>query len=335
MTDRARRPTLLMVFTGGTISCTLDPQRGMPVPTLSGQEILARVPQVAEFADIVIEDFGRYPGPHMNPERVLTLALRVADTTAGGGIDGVVVTHGTDSIEETAFLLDRLLPPAVPTVLVGAMKLASDPCWDGAANLLSACQVAANREAAGRGTMVVMADAIHAATQVVKVHAESLDSFASPQTGPIGLVDRGQVIFFAAPEPSLWPRNMVDRIDCRVDLIRAVPGADGCHVRASLDAGAKGLVIEGLGRGNLPPELASGVVEAAAKVPVVIATRCPRGRALPMYGYEGGAATLRDAGVIFADLLPGNKARLLLMVLLAQEADMAALRRQFEGNRYD
>lgn len=327
-------PTILAVFTGGTISCTLDPDSGLPVPTLTGEQILARTPGLDTVAHVVIDDFGRYPGPHMHPGRMLQLAARIRSATAEGAIDGVIVTHGTDAIEETAFLLDRVLDAEVPVVVFGAMKLVSDPTWDGPANVLAAAQVAAAPAARGRGAMVVMADSIHAAADVVKLHAESYDSFASPQSGPLGVVDRGHVVFFAPPQRPGLPSFEGDALEDNVDLIKAVAGADGRYVEASLRAGAKGLVIEGMGRGNVPPGLAEGIKAAAADIPVVMATRCLRGRAAPMYGYDGGAATLQRHGVIFADHLPGPKARLLLMLLLGTGAGRDDIRAAFERDRY-
>jgi len=335
MSEGKGRPAILAVFTGGTISCTLDPDTGLPSPTLSGQEILAMAPQIGDFADVIIDDFGKYPGPHMSPARVLTLARRISAAAEGGTVDGVVVTHGTDTMEETAFLLDRLVHTDVPVVLLGSMKLASDPCSDGPANIQSACRVALHPEARGRGVLVVMSDSIHAAAHVVKTHAESLDSFSSPETGPLGVVDRGQVVFFSPPYESNLPKVDVERLEARVDLIRAYPGGDGRFVEASLEAGAAGLVIEGMGRGNLTPELAAAVVAAAGKIPVVLTTRCLRGRAAPMYGYDGGAAHLRTAGVIFSDFLAGNKARLMLMMLLEQGADADTLHEVFEADHYE
>ena len=329
------KPSILAIFTGGTISCTLDPERGVPVPTLAGEEILERTPGIKEVAEVIVDNFGRFPGPHMHPARVLSLAERIRSATTDGSVDGVIVTHGTDTIEETAFFLDRVLDPQIPVVVFGSMKLISDPTWDGPANVLAAAQVATSPQALGRGTMVVMADAIHAAARVIKIHAESFDSFGSPGTGPIGAVDRGKVIFFGDPAPAPLPRFSGKAVEPNVDLIKAAAGMDGRFIEASLGAGARGLVIEGMGRGNLPLELARAVVDAAAEIPVVIATRCLLGRAVPMYGYEGGAASLREHGVIFADQLSGPKARLLLMLLLGEGRSAEEIKEAFEGNRYD
>jgi len=334
MASNIELPTILALFTGGTISCTLDADSGLPVPALTGEQILERTPGLAGVANVVVDDFGRYPGPHMHPERMLQLAARIRAATDNGAVDGVIVTHGTDAIEETAFLLDRVLDPTVPVVVYGAMKLESDPTWDGPANVLAAAQVATSPGARGRGTMVVMADSIHAAADVVKVHAESYDSFASPQSGPLGVVDRGNVVFFAPPTRPALPAFKGDAIEPEVDLIKTVAGADGRYVAASLAAGARGLVIEGMGRGNVTPGLAQAIKDAAADLPIIMTTRCIRGRAAPMYGYDGGGATLQQHGVIFADHLPGPKARLLLMLLLGAGADRAEIKAAFEQDRY-
>ncbi len=327
-------PTLLAVFTGGTISCTLDADTGLPTPSLTGGQILARTPGLEAVCRVVIDDFGRFPGPHMHPERMLQLAARIRGATDNGAIDGVIVAHGTDVIEETSFVLDRVLGARIPVVVYGAMKLVSDPAWDGPANLLSAARVASHPASAGRGTMVVMADSIHAAAEVVKVHAESYDSFASPQSGPLGVVDRDNVIFFAPPYRPSLPDFDGTAIEPNVDLIKTVAGADGRYVAASLAAGAAGLVVEGMGRGNVTPGLAEAIKEAAPTIPVVMTTRCARGRAAPMYGYDGGAATLERSGVIFADHLPGPKARLLLMLLLGKGASAGEIKAAFERDRY-
>jgi L-asparaginase len=182
--------------------------------------------------------------------------------------------------------------------------------------------------------MVVMADSIHGATDVTKVHADSCDSFASPQSGPLGVVDRGHVIFFAPPVRPLLPVFDGSAIETEVDLIKTVVGADGRYVAASLAAGAAGLVIEGMGRGNVTPGLAEAIKVATADIPIVMTTRCGRGRAAPLYGYEGGGATLRQSGVIFADHLSGPKARLLLMLLLGAGATREGIRAAFEQDRY-
>src|SRR5215212_1844437 len=148
----------------------LDPVTGAAVPALSGQDILAHVPGLSAIAEVEGEDFSRLPGPHVTPEHMWRLARRAAAWLDRPDVDGLVITHGTDTIEETAFLLDLVLTSAKPVVLVGAMRTMSDASWDGPANLLAAARVAADRDAAGRGVLVVMDEDIIAARDVRKVH---------------------------------------------------------------------------------------------------------------------------------------------------------------------
>jgi len=318
-----------MIFTGGTISMVLDAGTGAARPALSGSEIVARVPELGGVAAVEVEDFGMHPGPHMGPERMLQLAGAVSAALARG-VAGVVVTHGTDTLEETAFLLDLALATERPVVLTGAMKTASDVLWDGPANLLGACRVAAEPAAAACGVLVVLDGKVHAAREVTKTDTEAAGSFRSPRTGPIGSVDPDGIFFHTRPERP-ERRGPIARLETRVDLIAAAVGSDDRLLRASLDSGARGIVIAGFGRGNLPPGLIPGIKLAiAAGVPVVIATRCATGRVGPRYGYDGGGQMLQAMGCILSAALPAAKARLLLMVLLGGGASPAELSTAFE-----
>ena len=322
-------PKLALVFTGGTISMALDPQTGAAKPALTGAEILARIPGGLEGVEFEVEEFGKYPGPHMDPDRMLDAARRVGSLLERDDIAGAVVTHGTDTLEETAYLFDLILPGRRPAVFTGAMKTSSEPNWDGPANLVAACKVAADPTSAGRGTLVVLDDAIHAAAQVTKGDTEAFGSFKSPRSGPLGRVDRGKVSYLTAPErPARLP--MPDRLEGRIDLVAAGAGADDRLLRASIDSGARGLVLQALGRGNVPPAMLPGVRHALdAGLPVVVTSRCATGRVAPRYGYAGGGAVLEEMGCILAGDLPAVKARIRLMVLLAGDADAAALRTAF------
>jgi L-asparaginase len=318
-----------MIFTGGTISMVMDEATGAARPALSGEEIVARVPELRGVATVAVEDFGMHPGPHMGPERMLALAGAVSAALTRG-VAGVVVTHGTDTLEETAFLLDLALAGERPVVLTGAMKTASDVLWDGPANLLGACRVAADPAAGARGVLVVLDGKVHAAREVTKTDTEAAGSFRSPRTGPIGSVDPDGVFFHARPERREG-RGPIARLETRVDLIAAAVGSDDRLLRASLDSGARGIVITAFGRGNVPPGLLPGIRAAiAGGVPVVIATRCATGRVGPSYGYDGGGQMLRALGCILSAALPPAKARLLLMVLLGGGASPLALRAAFE-----
>jgi L-asparaginase len=304
---------VLMVFTGGTISMTIVPGRGA-FPARGGQEILDLVPELATLARITCEDFGRLPGPHWSPETMFALARRLDARLADGAFAGAVVTHGTDTLEETAYMLDLVLRSDRPVVLTGAMKTADDPAWDGPGNLIASVRAVTSAGPEAAGVSVVMGGTRHAARRVVKSHTESLDAFTSTPDGP--------------PERE---RVATDRIDPRVELVTACAGADAKFLRHAVATGATGIVLSAFGSGNVPPAMLEGVREAvAAGVTVVIASRCAAGGTAPRYGYPGGGVTLRDAGAIFGGTLPAPKARIKLMVLLGAGFSGERIRASFE-----
>jgi L-asparaginase len=327
-------PRLVLFATGGTISMRQNLEKGGAVPQLSGEEILAAVPGWAAHARLTVREFGRHPGPHMTIERMWELRAAIRSAVAEGA-DGVVITHGTDTIEETAYLLDRSLDPGVPVVVTGAMRSSSELSWDGPANLMAAIQVAAAPDAHGRGTMVVMDERIVQGAEVVKTHTEEFGTFQSPNWGPLGIVDRGSVLFYreSRRKPVLSP----ERPALPVDLIKVVAGADARLVQASLESGARGVVLEALGRGNVPPAVIPGVARwAEAGRPVVVTSRSMRGRVLDTYAYPGGGHELREMGVIFADHLTGQQARIELMLAIGVCGDdLPRVREIVEWGRYD
>ena len=319
---------LAIVFTGGTISMKYDPAIGGAVPALSGREILDLVQGVDEVADAEVIEFGRYPGPHMTLPRMMELSSVVRATLEREDIVGVVVTHGTDTLEETAYLLDLTTASDKPVVLVGAMRNSSEMGWDGPPNLLSAMRVAAAESARSLGVLVVMNDTILAASEATKTHSESFDAFQSANFGPLGVVDRGEVIIRRSTikRQHLPATKIVEP----VFLIKLAAGCDLTLIEAAIDAGGRGLVIEALGRGNVPPATMAGVRRAVERrLPVVLVSRCLRGRVFDSYGYEGGGRQLRELGVIFADFLNGQKARIKLALALSLSDDPAAIRALF------
>jgi L-asparaginase len=323
-----------ILFTGGTIAMKLDPATGAAVPALSSSEIIALVPQLGQVTALEFEDFSRLPGPQVTPDQMWRLARRAAAWLERPDIDGLVITHGTDTIEETAYLLDLVLTSDKPVVLVGAMRTVSDPSWDGPANLISAARVAASPSAKGYGVLVVMDDRIMPAREVRKVHTEASGSFATPEFGPIGVVDDGAVVFRrgALGRPAWRDQGAetglrVKRIETRVDLLQTYTGMTDRLIRCLVDDGARGLAIIAFGRGNAPPAIVPGVRAAVASgVLVTISSRSMAGRVRPRYGYDGGGLQLQQAGAILAGDLPGSKARLLQMVALGLTDDIAAAR---------
>ena len=311
-----------MVFTGGTISMKLDPSVGAAVPALGAADILAQVPGLDGIAEIEAEDFSRLPGPHVTPEQMWRLARRAAAWLDRPDVDGLVITHGTDTIEETAFLLDLLLLADKPVVLVGAMRTVSDPGWDGPANLLSAVRVAASPDARGLGVMVVMDDHVLPAREVRKVHTESSSSFATPEFGPLGQVDGGVVRFHRRPFRKLiWHGAgeggglRVGKLETRIDLVQVYTGMDDRSIRSLLDGNTLGIAVVAYGRGNVPPVIVPSLQDAVNRgVLVTVSSRCVAGRVSPRYGYEGGGMHLKKIGAVLAGDLSGAKARLLQMV---------------------
>jgi L-asparaginase len=324
-----------ILFTGGTISMKLDPATGAAVPAMGASDILAQVPGLDEIADIEIEDFSRLPGPHVTPEQMWRLARRAAAWLERQDVDGLVITHGTDTIEETAYLLDLLLVTDKPVVLTGAMRTVSDPSWDGPANLLAATRVAACSEARGQGVLVVMDDRILPAREVRKVHTESSISFATPEFGPLGVVDAGHVVLRRSMTPRPTWRHAsaeagmrVPGLETRVELLQAYTGMTDRVVRILSGDGTRGLAVIGFGRGNVPPSIVSAIADAVhAGLLVTISSRSIAGRVSARYGYEGGGRTLVDRGAVLAGHLSGAKARLLQMVLLGHTTDMVEIKR--------
>jgi L-asparaginase len=323
------KPRIAIFFTGGTISMRVDPKSGGPVPALSGEEIIAQVPGLDEIADFEIINFAKLPGPHMTPPKMLELARDVAAQLSDPNIVGAVVTHGTDTLEETAYLLDLVLNDVKPVAFVGAMRNSSELSWDGPGNLRSAVRVAADADARGLGVMVVMGDQLIAAREATKTHTEAPDTFQSRDFGPLGLVDKDRII--VARRPSRREQIPTKHLEERIEIIKLAAGADGRLINFALDDGARGLVIEGLGRGNVPVAALPAIERAIGLgVPVVITSRCPRGRVLDTYAYEGAGRQLKRMGAILGGLLPSHKSRIKLMVALGAGWSVEEIRESFE-----
>ena len=306
----------------------IDPATGAAMPALSGEEIVSKVPGLKKEARLSLEDYARLPGPQVTPHWMWRLKDRVGEVLADPAVDGVVLTHGTDTLEETAYLLDLTLDTVKPVVFCGAMRTVSEPGWDGPANLLAAVRTAVHPASSGRGVLVTVGEQIHRAAEATKWHTQSLGAFRSPH-GPLGVIDRGQVVYHRPPfrAAALPARRLVSE----VDLHTMAAGVDDALVRASLARGARGLVIAATGCGNVPPAVLPALRAAlATRVPVVLVSRCAEGRLAPAYGYDGGGRMLKEMGVIFGQELPGPKARIRLMVALGVSADPVDVRRIFE-----
>jgi L-asparaginase len=314
---------IVVVFTGGTISMRHDPSAGGAVPALAGRDILELVPQLREIADLEVDEFGTFPGPHMTVERMWELRNCIAAHVGRKEVSGVVITHGTDSLEESAYLVSRSLETDKPVVFTGAMRTSSDLGWDGPANLGAAVRVAASSEASGFGTLVVMSDRVYPGLDVTKAHTHMLDAFESPGLGPLAVVDDGRVVFRRAL-PSPCEVVNAPGLATPVDIVYSYAGADARLLDAARERG-RGIVIAGMGRGNVPPAMVPGIERwIADNKPVVIASRALRGRVGHTYGYPGGGRRLHDLGAIFAGSRRPQQARIDLMLALGAGIDVRA-----------
>jgi L-asparaginase len=322
---------IVLLFTGGTISMKFDAAQGGAVPTLSGEEIVTATRGLADVAPLEVEQWGRLPGPHMTVERMWALRNRIAEHLARPEVEGIVVTHGTDTLEESAYLVARSLPAEKPIVFTGAMRPASDIGWDGPSNLLDATRVAASPRSRGNGALVCIGERIHSALEVGKTHTEARDAFESPGLGALGEVDEGLVIYHRAlleMPPPLQPAKPAEPID----LVHAYAGADARLLNASRESGALGVVLAAMGRGNVPPAMFEGIERwIASGRPLVVSSRAQRGRVGPSYAYPGGGRRLLEAGAIFAYGRRPGQARIETMLALGAGYDGPALAAMFRG----
>ncbi|GHA73235.1 putative L-asparaginase [Formosimonas limnophila] len=315
-----------IIFTGGTIAMRTN-DAGMLVPAVSGEELVTSIPALQKIANIKTNQFANIPSAQVSPRLMWALRNEIINYLSNDEISGVVVVHGTDTMEETAFFLDGSLSNAQlsnkPVVLTGAMRSNDQLSADGMANLLAATRVAAAERSRGRGVMVVMNDEIHSARYVKKMDTSCVQTFQSPQHMPIGSMthssdDSG--VRFITPPRRFTPVLNVSRETCelpRVDIISMYAGADAALFNASIAAGAQAVVVQGVGASSVNLEMYTAIESAIAQgVAVVIASRSPLGMCAPVYGYKGGGKTLAALGAAFAHDLPAHKARLYAQLLL-------------------
>ncbi|GAA3749145.1 asparaginase [Salinactinospora qingdaonensis] len=315
-----KTPRVVVLGMGGTIAMAAG-EEGGAVPALRAAQLMAAVPGLAETGiEVEVEDVRQLPGAALAAEDVAALATTIERRLADG-VDGVVVSQGTDTIEESAYLLDLLHTAAQPVVVTGAMRLPGQAGADGPANLLAAVQVAAAPQARERGVLVVLAEQIHAARYVRKTHTTSTTAFRSPDAGPVGYVVEGEPRLLAEPQPRTvvphpgrgpWPP---------VALVTLTMGEDG-HLLDELAERVRGVVIAAMGAGHAPKRIVSTLEELARRVPVVLASRTGAGSVLSTtYGFAGSEQDLLRRGLTRAGFLDPLKARVLLQALLAVGSD--------------
>lgn len=301
-----------------------DAAAGGAVPALSAQEMLAAARGLDRVCIARPEEWSRLPGPHMTIDLQWALRNRLRELVRSGEVDGIVVAHGTDTLEETAYLVSRSIESQIPIVFTGAMRNASDLDWDGPANLLDAARVASSDSMRGAGTLVVLGGRIFTAWDVTKQHTHAMDAFGSPGLGPIGVVDEGRVLVRRTLPPMPAPVDC-DEPASPVDIVMSFAGADS-RLLDALRPNGRAVVIAAMGRGNIPPDMMPGVERWIAEdKPVVIASRIGRGRVGATYGYAGGGRRLLELGAILAGSRRPSQARIELMLALGAGLSHEAL----------
>ncbi|MGV9266683.1 asparaginase [Kitasatospora sp. NPDC003701] len=326
MTKPSSPPTVLVIGLGGTIAMTPTTAEGAAKPTLSAEDLLAAVPQLAATGIVVkTQSFTAKPGASLTLDEIEDLAGQLRAMDGQGAFDGFVVTQGTDTLEETSFLLRLLYGGKTPVIVTGAMRAPYLAGADGPANLLASVTVAASPQARGLGVLVVFNDQVFDAARVRKIHSTSTNAFASPDTGPLGAVAEGRLRLLAVPAHKPLPLPSATARPARVGVYAASLGDDGSLLAPLLEQ-VDGMVVAGFGVGHVPAAWVPVLQEAAQRIPVVLASRTGGGTTLThAYGFDGSEKDLLDRGLIGAGHLDPYKARLLLTVLLRSGADRSAV----------
>ena len=317
-------PTVHVIATGGTISNT-----GTGGTRRTGEELIAAIPGIDRYARLTVEQFSNVPSGSITPTHMKQIADRVNEVfRTRAEVKGVVVTHGTDTLEETAFFLDLTVGSCAPVIVTGAMRQATAIGADGPANLFNAIRAAASAGAASRGTLVLLNDEIFTARSVAKLNTVRTDAFEAPVSGVEGVVDPDGIVFFHKPERTDCTKPIFDVATVsafpRVDIVYVYAGADSVMIQAAVDAGAKGLIVAGAGAGASTPGQSAALARARDKgVFILTSSRTGSGRVAP--GRVGGAAgtATQRAPQSGAGTLNPQKARVLLMLGLAVGADAA------------
>jgi L-asparaginase len=321
--------SITVLSTGGTIASTSGADGA--TPGKSGEDLIAAVPELETYADIEVAEVVQTPSFDMDIGSLTAIAERTR-TAVDEGADGVVITHGTDTMEESAYYLDLVLDLDAPVIFTGAQRRSDEMSPDGPSNLLTAVRAASHERFRGTGGVYIAFDEeLHAARDVTKSHMSDLSAFISPDKCPVARFTRERVRVHR--EPASWSDSVgVTTTSADVAMVKTGIGVDAQQVTNAFEAGIDGIVVEGTGLGNTTSALGDAIGEALeAGVPVVIASRCQSGAVAPVYGTPGGGETLRSHGAIEGGDLPAHKARLKLMLLIEEYStdDLATLREAF------
>lgn len=299
---------ILVLHTGGTISMQADQDGAVESSPINP---MTQVTSPLENIEVVSVDFLNLPSPHIQIDHMMMIYKKIREEASH--FDGFVITHGTDTLEETAYFLDTMSIPQMPIVMTGAMRSSNELGSDGIYNYKTALRVAADEKSADKGVLVVMNDEIHAAKYVTKTHTTNVSTFQTPTHGPLGLVTKREILFFKAADKRV--RFDLQAINGVVPIIKSYADMDTILLDALVEAPISGLVIEALGAGNLPPASISAIKKLINKqLPIVLVSRCFNGIAEPVYAYDGGGIQLEELGVLFVKELNSQKARIKLLI---------------------
>jgi L-asparaginase len=301
-------------------------ESGKVVPAISGYELLENIPELTKHAIWDVCDFSNVASCNMAPDRMRNLAQIIEQRfLKDSSLKGIVITHGTDTLEETAYFLDIAIKDPRPVILTASQRDASETDSDGPRNLYNAMLIALDSRAVGRGVVIALNEEIHAARDVRKLHTNHVDAFNSGDKGALGTIDTGEVIWHRKPEQTI-KLGVPNRL-ANVEICKAYTGMTSNTLRAMTQDSCNALVIEAFGRGNLPPNLVPEISHIINKgVPVVVTSRCLFGRTYPVYGYPGGGADLERIGAWFAADLSSEKVRLFLSIALGEGMDCKTLK---------
>ena len=317
-----KNKTILVIFTGGTISMEKNALTTKATIKDNIRELIDNISAELTNIDLVSHLFSLKPSPSITPNDMFELAKLTQSKLDDPSIDGVVITHGTDTLEESAYFLDLYLETKKPVVFTGSMRNFSELGFDGLSNLVSSILVAASEKSRHMGVLVVLNDEINSAAEVTKSHTLALDTFKSLEFGPIGIVEQENVLYYRQTHHKSYVMKP-NAIEPNVEIIKVYTGSSSLLLNLLIEHGVKGIIIEALGRGNVPPQMIPGIKKAIdQKIPVLITSRCPKGRVLDSYGYEGGGDHLRSIGAIFTQNLNSQKARIQLMLALGLSNDV-------------
>ena len=325
----SKLPHVVIVTTGGTVAMKLDEKTGALVPAVSGKDLIEAVPGLAKIATIETTEFINIDSSQMTPQIWRDLSEKVDKILAKDSVTGVVITHGTDTMEEGVFFLQSTLKSKKTVAFVGAQRSASDLSADGPANIYDAVLTVVSPESKGWGTVQVMGQYVNEARYVQKSHTTNPHTFMSGQHGYLGYVVNKKLMKFH----DVTKKTKVDlpKTLVKVPLFHTFPGDDGSSIKHAVDDGVKGIAVAGLGAGNVGKEVFASIKYALSKnVPVVIGTRVYEGGVYPMYGSEGGGSTLMKAGAFLSKDLALNKARLLLLLGASNGMSKEELAKLFE-----